>query len=794
MMQIKKIKSLSVNPGRNYLRTNYKHALWLLGMAALPLHAAHADEDADVVTDEVEVAATPIDSRIIKHPATVETYDRTQIKETINATTTAQTLKYLPSIQVRERYIGDRNGIIASRTIGTLSSAQSMVYADGVLLSNLLGNSFAFPPRWGVVGPEEIESISMMYGPFSALYAGNSFGGVMSIHTRMPSTFEAHAGAQVFQQNFELYGTDENYRGRHATASAGNKVGDFAFWLGVDRLDNEGQPMSFSTSALSTTAPGASPVVTGAFRDKSETDADRIIFGANSIDDTEQTNIKFKATYDMTPVIKAAYTLALWDLDSRTDVESYIKDATGATVYNGRVNFNGARYDVSGMNPAQAEALHIMHAVDVKSNTKGFFDWELTLSDYDYQKDNNSSANASSTGSVTAGNPYLTRTGRVTDLQGTGWTVFDARATLRPQDHTIDAGYHVDGYELHSTTHNTADWSVGSKGALNTSARGETRTQALYAQDKWQMAPAWALTLGGRAEHWEADNGRNQTTISGTLQTANYADKSETRFSPKLSLSFEPQPAWGFRASLGQAFRSPTVSEMYQPLQNGAVAYFVQSNPDLKPEEVIAGEFTAERRFANGLIRASLFHENKHDALISQTLANGSAIPYDTGTCTRAAGCSFVQNVDHIRTRGIELVAQWQDVLVHGLDLQANATLTDTEVLSNQAAPATEGNKPPRIPRSMVKAVATYHQGSNITYSLAARYSGRQYNALDNSDTNPDTFGGVSRIFVMDARATYNFAQRWTAALGIDNLNNYKAYVFHPYPQRTGYIQVKFDY
>lgn len=769
-------------------------ALWLLGAVALPLQAEDVGDGAGVVTDEVVVTATSIDSRIIKHPATVETYDRTQIEETVNATTTAQTLKYLPSIQVRERYIGDRNGIIASRTIGTLSSAQSMVYADGVLLSNLLGNSFAFPPRWGVVSPEEIESISMMYGPFSALYAGNSFGGVMSIATRMPEKFESHASAQVFQQNFALYGTDENYQGHHATASVGNKAGDFAFWLGIDRLENEGQPMNFSTSITPGAAAGGT-LVTGAFQDKSETNANRVIFGANSIDDTRQTNIKFKATYDITPLIKAAYTLGVWDMDSRTDIQSYITDAAGNAVFNNRVRFDGQRYDVSGLSPAEAEALHILHALDVKSNTKGYFDWQLTLSDYDYQKDKNSSSTASTTtATIALGNPYLTRTGRVTNLEGSGWTVFDARATLRPQDHIIDVGYYIDGYELRSTTHDTADWSVGSRGALNASASGETRTQALYAQDKWQMAPAWALTLGGRAERWEASNGRNQTTIAGVLTTANYADKSETRFSPKLSLSFEPQPAWGFRAAVGQAYRFPTVSEMYQPLQNGAVSYFVQSNPDLKPEEVIAGEFTAERRFANGLMRASLFHENKYDALISQNLTNGSAIPYDTGTCTRAAGCSFVQNVDHIRTRGIELATQWQDVLVHGLDLQANATLTEAEVLRNRAAPATEGNKPTRIPRSMVKAVATYHQGGNITYSLAARYSGRQYNALDNSDTNPDTFGGASKLFVMDARATYNFAKRWTAALGMDNLNNYKAYVFHPYPQRTGYIQMKFDY
>ncbi len=76
---------------------------------------------------------------------------------------------------------------------GTLSSAQSLLYADGVLLSNLLGNSYAYPPRWGMVSAEEIESISMLYGPFSALYPGNSFGGVMSMYTKMPQKLEMHA-------------------------------------------------------------------------------------------------------------------------------------------------------------------------------------------------------------------------------------------------------------------------------------------------------------------------------------------------------------------------------------------------------------------------------------------------------------------------------------------------------------------------------------------------------------------------------------------------------------------------
>ena len=78
-------------------------------------------------------------------------------------------LRYLPSLLVRKRFIGDRNGTIASRSSGSQQGARSLVYVDGMLISNLLGNSFGNTPRWGMVAPEEIERMDVSYGPYSAL-------------------------------------------------------------------------------------------------------------------------------------------------------------------------------------------------------------------------------------------------------------------------------------------------------------------------------------------------------------------------------------------------------------------------------------------------------------------------------------------------------------------------------------------------------------------------------------------------------------------------------------------------
>lgn len=729
--------------------------------------------DEELKIQNVEVRAPAIDSRIMKHPATVETYDRQQIQESVNAATPAQTMKYLPSIQVRERFIGDRNGIIATRTIGAISSAQSLLYADGILLSNLLGNSFSYPPRWGMVSPEEIESISMMYGPFSSLYAGNSFGGVISIHTRMPEKFEAHANVQSFMQNFKLYGTDVTNWGNHQSASVGDKINDFSFRLGVDRLENTGQPMDFAVSDKKDNPDGGT-LVTGAYQDISEKNRPRVVFGATSIDKSEQINTKFKAIYDLTPQIKATYTLGLWDIDGRTDVQSYLKDQNGNVVYAGDVSFKGAKYTLPAMSPAKTDALHIMQAVELKSNTKGFFDWQFTLSDYDYQKDLNGGSK------ITTGNPYLNRTGTVTDLSGTGWTVFDARGTLRPQNHTLDFGYHIDDYRLRSSTANTNDWSGFSKTTFSALSQGNTQTQAFYLQDKWQLNPQWSLTYGARQEYWQATDGSNIKSGQPVNYVANYQDKSANAFSPKISLSFEPQPAWGFRAAFGQAFRFPTVTELYQQLASGSG--ILVNNPNLKPEEVLSAELTAERRFANGLVRLSAFNEHKYDALLSQeSLLNGTKTTY-------------VQNVDHIRTYGLEAATEWKDVMISGLDIRANATWTDAKVLQDEAAPSFVGKNAPRIPKQLYKAVATYHVSNDFTVSIGARYSGRQYINLDNSDVNPNTYIGASEFFLMDIKANYKFADRWMASVGVDNLTNDKAYVRHPLPQRTMYAQIKFDY
>ena len=65
----------------------------------------------------------------------------------VNAVNVEDLMKYAPNFFVRKRYIGDANAVPGFRGTHSTQSARSLVLVDGFVVSNLLGNSFSFPPN-----------------------------------------------------------------------------------------------------------------------------------------------------------------------------------------------------------------------------------------------------------------------------------------------------------------------------------------------------------------------------------------------------------------------------------------------------------------------------------------------------------------------------------------------------------------------------------------------------------------------------------------------------------------------
>lgn len=83
-----------------------------------------------------------------------------------------------------------------------------------------------------------------------------------------------------------------------------------------------------------------------------------------------------KLAYDVSPTIRASYTLGWWSNDATRTSETYLSDAAGNPVYSGPVDINGRQYTLTAADfaPGKGALKHVMHGLSVKSNTKGVWD------------------------------------------------------------------------------------------------------------------------------------------------------------------------------------------------------------------------------------------------------------------------------------------------------------------------------------------------------------------------------------------------------------------------------------
>jgi iron complex outermembrane receptor protein len=754
-------------------------ALLAAQLSAIPTAARAEHEDSPLkMVGTVVIAGINPTSLPTQIPTTIEGITRAQMEDTINACDAEDALKYMPSLLVRKRYIGDYNhAVLSTRASGTGNSARSAVYADGVLLSNYLGNGATFAPRWGMVAPEEIERVDVLYGPFSAAYGGNSVGAVVDYQTRMPKQFEAHARIGYVHQPFELYNTKASFSAKQASMSLGDRHGAWSWFLSVNRTDSDGQPQTYTTRAIAAGTAAAGVPVTGAVADKDRSNRDIYILGTATQYDTVQDHAKFKLAYDFSPTVRASYSLGWWQNDSSGTPDTYLRDAAGKPVYSGPVSINGRTFTLaaSDFNSSREELRHLMHGLTVKSNTKSLFDWEVAASLYDYSRDILRAPTTARPAAASGG------AGRIVDQGGTGWNTLSLKGVYRPGGmrgaHIFDFGYQRAAYKLSTIERATRDWLAGAGGARNQSFSGRTSIDSLYLQDTWRLAQDWKTVLGARFEHWEGRDGETANAIS----VVRHGKRSENYVSPKAALAYQASGDWTLKASTGRAIRMPTVSELYQGGINNA-GTLINNDPDLKAERSWTTELSAERLAGNSALRVTAFFERNSDALYAQT--NVLVTPNVTN----------VQNVELIRTHGLETAWSDENVLVEGLDMQASLTWTDSKIKRNARFPASIGKWQPRIPEWRANVVTTYRVNDKLSATLAARYSGKQFSTLDNTDVNGFAYQGASKYFTVDARLRYRIDKRWSAAFGIDNANNYKYWNFHPYPQRSYTAEVKFDW
>ncbi len=768
------------------------HKLPMRRLSALLLGAFSTHALAQGVATERELAPVsvsgaraPLDPNL---PASTFSTTREAL-ETQSFLNTEDALRYAPNTTVRKRFIGDRNANLGGRSFGTTQPARGLAYVDGYLISNFLGRFDA--PRWSIVAPEEVSRVDVLYGPFSAIYPGNSIGTTVAITTRTPKEFEASGSAQVYHQNYDNYGYKKGYTNDQESAYAGNRWGDLSLAVALNRMAYESQPMGYAAATFVGGAVGGLPVANGAVADRDQNGNPRVIVGAINMQKGVQEQAKFKLAYDITPTLQADALYAHWTNDYKVYNHSLLTNAatgselwrgvgtpaTGATA--GYVNINGSRYSIPLMAPQRGNEEH--EQLGGRLRTRNATGWNSSIQLSSYRVIENTSLTSDRSDPIAYSG---VTTGTYTKGDGTGWRTFELQGTYTPgagENHALTVGYHQNNYTLENRVYALSYWRDSD---TRTSERqnyfGKTQVQALYGQDAWRFMPDWVATFGVRYERFRAYDGSQYDVQATAKPQVNYADRKDSATSPKLSLAYTVNDEWLARASVGRGVRFPTVSELFQGARSGTS--LVSNDPNMKPEVNDAKELSAIRELGNSSLRISLFEDDIKNAIFQQSQLVG------------ATTVTTVQNVKHVRTRGIETAYQGTDIFVLGFDLQGSIAVAHSETLSNPTNPASEGKDWPRVPHVRASVLGSYRTGPWLA-SLGVRHEGKQYGSLDNTDVHSSTPGGVSSFTMADAKLGYNLGKWGSVAVGIDNLTDKKAYVGpHPYPGRTYFAEARLKY
>lgn len=267
-----------------------------------------------------------------------------------------------------------------------------------------------------------------------------------------------------------------------------------------------------------------------------------------------------------------------------------------------------------------------------------------------------------------------------------------------------------------------------------------------------------------------------------------YPERSFEQFSPKLALVWEARRWLSLRASYGEAFRPPSLFDLYglTVVGIGASTLVYEPSPLLEPERAKALELGADMAFGKAA-RASLtlYRQRLEDLVYRRTL------PTSTATVTRTQA----QNVGAADIDGIEASVRWPTALA---GLKAFGSLTHHlryEISRNDSDPAMVGKKLTDVPQTTWSVGLEYERGPWSGF-VVARHVGHVFPSGDdmNEDVREGVFGAYDRYTVVAARVAWRFDRHWGLSLSVDNLTDRVYFVSNRQPGRTVYGELSYRF
>jgi iron complex outermembrane receptor protein len=715
------------------------------------------------VKTTIVVTATRSEVDVADSPASTSVISESEIKAR-NTMLVDQSLNTLPGvILTRTKGMADSMPAVGMRGFGGAGNNQSRVLV--LLDGEPMNDAYTGQVMWSTIPVSEISQVEVVRGPFSALYGGNAMGGVINILTRPIETRRVELSSQFGSQSTGDYSASYSER-------FFNKLG---LSFGYQREQTIGYPSQLITKTA--TSGHAGTAVSGALATTTNAGAQTFIVGDSGHNWFHQNGFRGRAEYALNSktTVFVQYIRQQWDY-GYGHYTSYLRDASGNAINTGKVNFlvGGVSKQITltpasfipagpGFGSSNFYQFRLLSALSKRQTLElsgGLFD--QPVNGY------NSAGTAADFGTgvgTTANDP--SRSWHTNAM----WSLSNSKA-----------GSLLVGMEFRRSTASAANFNVtnfndrDTKTSQTYAAAGKSNNFAVYAQDQLQLTHNLQVIAGGRLDHWASFDGGSNSF--GTTSAQSYADRSETSYNGKLSALYQLASKTTLRASVGNAFRNPTVYDLYRTWSSSGMAY--PSNPNLKPEHLLSWEFGVRQAIGNKLQVEATYFENRVTDLIY------SSVDYvldPTGKTT------VKRNAGESRTRGLELSGK--EKLLPWLELSASYTFNDAVITENASIPKSVGKQVTRVPRNAANAMLVASRG-RWSGTLTDRYVGRVFSTDLNTETTWGVPGAYDGYNVAGASVSYNINKYFTAYGSVDNLLDRHYYQYYVSPGRSTMGGVRF--
>jgi outer membrane receptor protein involved in Fe transport len=273
-------------------------------------------------------------------------------------------------------------------------------------------------------------------------------------------------------------------------------------------------------------------------------------------------------------------------------------------------------------------------------------------------------------------------------------------------------------------------------------------------------AGEWTFDIQGRLDRWRIAGGRLlEMDLSGTpLTDEDFATRRGWEASGRAGFRRPVTDAIDLRGAAYTGWRLPTLNELYRPFRVGPDA--TAANADLDPERLRGVEAGIDwRPIANARLSLTAFANRLKKAISNVILGSGPGVFPGVGFVAAGGSYRQRQNVDAIRTRGIEIDGAyargpWSAALSYAL--------SDARVEASGAAAQLDGRRPTQIPIHQASASLDWRSG-RMGLGGTVRFTGKQ---------NEDDLGErrLPSALTFDTRARWALPKLGDLELRVENL------------------------